>query len=255
MNSRNFVKTALMTAGVTLALQGCANMDVDTMMGMGAGALQAATFSDQDARNMAGEACEQMDAQAKIAPASHAYSKRLAKLVAPLGHQVNGVPLNYKVYLTDEVNAWAMANGCIRVYSGIMDKMNDNELQGVLGHEIGHVALGHSKRRMQTAYAASLARNVAARSGNSTLASLSASEAGALGEAFINAQFSQSQETQADNYSFDLLTEKKLNRMGLVTGFEKLAAMSGGGKGSLLASHPGADKRAENMRARLNAGQ
>ncbi|VTR30443.1 Uncharacterized metalloprotease yggG [Serratia fonticola] len=34
-----------------------------------------------------------------------------------------------------------MANGCIRVYSGLMDMMDDNEVEGVLGHEMGHVAL------------------------------------------------------------------------------------------------------------------
>jgi len=74
---------------------------------------------------------------------------------------VNGKTANYKVYMTKDVNAWAMANGCIRVYSGLMDLMNDDELRGVIGHEIGHVALGHSKSRMQTAYAASAVRGLA----------------------------------------------------------------------------------------------
>ena len=44
-----------------------------------------------------------------------------------------------------------MANGCIRVYSGLMDMMTDAELQGVIGHEMGHVALSHSKKSMQAA--------------------------------------------------------------------------------------------------------
>lgn len=254
MKNRSVFKAGLFMLATTGLIQGCANMDTANMMELGSSALQVAMFSDQEARSMANEACQQMDAQAKVAPASHAYSQRLNRVMAPLGSQINGVPLNHKVYLDDEVNAWAMANGCIRVYSGIMDKMNDNELQGVLGHEIGHVALGHSKKRMQTAYAASLARQTAASSGNSTLASLSASEAGALGEAFINAQFSQSQESAADNFSFDLLTEKKLDRTGLVTAFEKMAAM-GGNQSSLLSSHPASDKRAQNMRTRLNASQ
>ncbi len=39
--------------------------------------------------------------------------------------------------MTSNVNAWAMANGCVRVYSGLMDMMNDNEIEGVLGHELG----------------------------------------------------------------------------------------------------------------------
>ena len=45
--------------------------------------------------------------------------------------------------MTKEVNAWAMANGCIRVYSGLMDMMTNNEVEAVLGHEMGHVAHVH----------------------------------------------------------------------------------------------------------------
>jgi putative metalloprotease len=59
--------------------------------------------------------------------------------------------VNYKVYETKDVNAFAMANGCIRVYSGLMDMMNDNEVEAVIGHEMGHVALGHVKKGMQVA--------------------------------------------------------------------------------------------------------
>jgi putative metalloprotease len=59
--------------------------------------------------------------------------------------------VNYKVYMAKDVNAFAMANGCIRVYSGLMDMMNDNEVEAVIGHEMGHVALGHVKKGMQVA--------------------------------------------------------------------------------------------------------
>ena len=31
-----------------------------------------------------------------------------------------------------EMNAFAMANGCIRVYSGLMDMMTDNEVEAVI---------------------------------------------------------------------------------------------------------------------------
>ena len=36
--------------------------------------------------------------------------------------------------------------------------MTDNEVEGVLGHEMGHVALGHSRKRMQVAYSTTAAR-------------------------------------------------------------------------------------------------
>ncbi len=32
-----------------------------------------------------------------------------------------------------------------------MDLMNDNEVEAVIGHEMGHVALGHVKKGMQVA--------------------------------------------------------------------------------------------------------
>jgi putative metalloprotease len=147
-----------------------------------------------------------------------------------------------------------MANGCIRVYSGLMDLMNDDELRGVIGHEIGHVALGHSKARMQTAYTASAARSLANAAGGMA-AQLSQSQAGDLAEKFVNAQFSQSQESAADSYSFDLLSERKLERKGLVTGFQKLAKLNGGQTtSSLLSSHPPSIERAAAMQRRLDSG-
>src|SRR5260370_10808818 len=73
---------------------------------------------------------------------------------------------------------------------------------------------------------------------------MSRSQAGDLGEKFINAQFSQSQESAADDYSFDLLTEKKMSRQGLVTSFQKLAKLSAGSGGSsILSSHPPSEQR------------
>ena len=141
----------------------------------------------------------------KIAAPGSKYDARLQKLAKSLGASVNGQPANYKVYITKDVNAWAMANGCIRVYSGLMDMMNDDEVLGVVGHEIGHVALGHSKKAMQTAYTVSAARDAADAAGGATVAALNKSQLGNLTEKFINAQFSQSQESAADDYSFDLI--------------------------------------------------
>jgi putative metalloprotease len=81
---------------------------------------------------------------------------------------------------------WVMANGCVRVYSGLMDMMND----GAVGHEMGHVLLGHAKKAMQVACATSVARSVAS-SAAGVAGALSGSQLGDLSEKLINAQFSQ----------------------------------------------------------------
>ncbi len=230
-----------------MSLVGCKSMSADSIASLGMKGLSAATLSDDDVRTLSQKGCAQMDAKAKIAPAKSAYTKRLNKIVKALGNNVNGTPINYKVYITKDVNAWAMANGCVRVYSGLMDKMTDNEIQGVLGHELGHVALGHSKKALQVAYATEIALEAASASGNSTVAAISQSEIGALAAAVVNSQFSQKQEKDADNFSFDYLTERKINPIGLATAFEKL----GGGNASILSTHPSNQDRIDNIRNRI----
>lgn len=144
-----------------------------------------------------------------------------------------------------------MANGCVRVYSGLMDMMNDNEVEGVLGHEMGHVALGHSRKAMQVAYAAVAARTAAASAGG-VVEQLSASQVAALGEKLVNSQFSQHQESQADDFSYDLLKKRGIKTEGLATSFEKLAKL-GGSESSMFDSHPPSAERAQHIRDRIAA--
>jgi Zn-dependent protease with chaperone function len=242
--------TLLSTCAAAL-IAGCAGSNVNGLVDAGGSLFKAATLSDADVKTLSEQACAESDKENKIAPANSPYTKRLAAIMA--GLKDSGVPVQAKVYLTKDVNAWAMANGCVRVYSGLMDMMNNDEVRGVLGHEIGHVALGHSKSQMQVAYTAVAARGALAASANGTVAALSQSQLGDLSEKLINAQFSQAQETAADDYSFDLLTKNKANRQGLVTAFEKLAKLDGG-KSGMFDSHPGSADRAKRMQSRLAKG-
>lgn len=240
----------LLALTLTTLLSGCQNFNTAALMQSGAQAFQAATLSDDQVKELSNQSCQQMDAQSQIAPASSTYSQRLAKISAALGDNIEGTPANYKVYVTKDVNAWAMANGCIRVYSGLMDMMNDNEVEGVLGHEMGHVALGHSRKAMQVAYAATAARTAAASVGG-VAASLSQSQLGDLGEQLINSQFSQRQESEADDYSYDFLRKRGVSPAGLATSFEKLAKMEAGRESSMFDDHPASAARAQHIRDRM----
>lgn len=237
---------------ITSALMGCKSLSVDNAIGFGAQAFQTATLSDDDIRQLSSKSCQEMDNQAKIAPANSKYTQRINKIANKLGHDINGVKTNYKVYLSNEQNAWAMANGCIRVYSGLMDIFTDNEIEGVLGHEIGHVALGHSKKAIQVAYSTAIARDVIASTTSGAVAALTQSQLGDLAQQVINSQFSQSQEMAADNFSFDYLKTRGIKRDGLLSSFEKFAKMDGSSSTSLLSSHPSSTKRADNIRKRLS---
>ncbi|UHC86821.1 M48 family metallopeptidase [Klebsiella michiganensis] len=246
------IRSALLALGIAATLTGCQNMDSNGLLSSGAEAFQAYSLSDKQVKTLSDKACQEMDAKATIAPASSEYSKRLSKIAAALGDNINGQPVNYKVYQTKDVNAFAMANGCIRVYSGLMDLMNDNEVEAVIGHEMGHVALGHVKKGMQVALGTNAVRAAAASAGG-IVGSLSQSQLGDLGEKLVNSQFSQRQESEADDYSYDLLRKRGINPAGLATSFEKLAQLEAGRQSSMFDDHPASEARAQHIRDRMKA--
>lgn len=250
------IRTASWLVVVSVAASmGCSkvgSMDSNTLLNSGMNLVKAVTLTDADVKALADAACAESDRLNQTASAKSKYAVRLGKIMKKFGTTIDGTPIDAKVYLVKDVNAFAMANGCVRVFAGLMDMMNDDEVRGVVGHEMGHVALGHTRKAMQTAYTAAAARGVAA-SGTGVVAQLSQSQLGDFTEALVNAQFSQSQETAADDYSFDLLTKLKLKREGLVTAFQKLAKLDNGEK-SMLSSHPSSPERAKHIEDRIKKG-
>ena len=174
------IRALLVAMSVATVLTGCQNMDSNGLLSSGAEAFQAYSLSDAQVKTLSDQACQEMDSKATIAPANSEYAKRLTTIANALGNNINGQPVNYKVYMAKDVNAFAMANGCIRVYSGLMDMMTDNEVEAVIGHEMGHVALGHVKKGMQVALGTNAVR-VAAASAGGIVGSLSQSQLGDLG--------------------------------------------------------------------------
>ncbi len=208
---------------------------------------QAMSVSDADLAQMVSKEVAVMDQQNKVCDANDPYTIRLLQLTKNM-KDANGIPLNFKVYQTTEYNAFACPDGSVRVYSALMDVMDDNELLGVIGHEIGHVALRHSKKAWRSALLRSAASDAIA-SQSTTWATLSDSNLGALTSAALSAKHSRSHETEADDYGYDFLKKSGRNPMALAVAFEKLKAMSGQKNSQynqLLAafsSHPDFDKR------------
>jgi len=82
-------------------------------------------------------------------PAVAGYVDRIGhKLVATLGPQ----QFDYHFYVVQHpaLNAFAVPGGYVFVFSGLLAHLsNDDELAGVLGHEIGHVSAHHIVRQQQ----------------------------------------------------------------------------------------------------------
>lgn len=247
MNRRT--RYIVMAAIAGLSAAAAAN-DLRGLFGAGKDLVKAATLSD--AEIMAGSrlAVQEMDKEAPVAPAASQYAKRLAKLTAGLQNE-DGLKLNFAVYESPEVNAFATPDGSIRVYSGLMDLMTDDELRGVIGHEIGHAKLGHSKSQMQKALVLSAGNKLADASGSRHARTIAANAETI--KTVLKAQFSQADEIASDDYGFEFLRKHRHDVRAMASAFRKLAELDAGGRNPLTSSHPDPASRAERMLARAAA--
>lgn len=238
--------TGVLALGLTASLPSVA-FDLSKAIGAAGSVFQAATLTDGQVKAYATQMALQSDKTNSVAPASSAYGKRLARIIK--GWQnTDGLKLNFKVYQNKEVNAFAMADGTVRLNTGLLDMMTDDEVRFVLGHEIGHVKLGHSKSQLTKSLLTSAVIQGAA-STSGSVGQLADGQLGGLLEQFANAQFSQSDESAADAYGLQLLTAKKVNPQAAVSALDKLASL--GDSGGLMSSHPSSKKRADNIRKQI----
>jgi len=244
--SKHRVLLGFLAAFLMFALQANSHVSANSLLGAAKDLAKAATLGPNEVKELGKATADAMDAKNKVAPAGNPYAKRLNKIVASLRNEA-GLNLNYKVYLTNQVNAFACPDGSIRVFSGLMDMMTDDELYFVIGHEIGHVAGGDSANKLKLAYTASGARK-AAGAASGVVGSLSQSQLGNLGEALINSQFSQSQEYKADAYGLALMQKNGKNQQAAVTALRKLATP--GSAPSMFDTHPEPGKRADAVAAK-----
>ncbi|MBB4806473.1 putative metalloprotease [Chryseobacterium defluvii] len=208
---------------------------------------KALTFTNEDAIKLSKESVDYMDKNNPVAGPKDPYTIRLNKLFAKHKSQ-DGLNLNYKVYKVKDINAFACADGSVRVFSGLMDIMTDNELLAVIGHEIGHVKNQDTKDAIKSAYMKAVALD-AASSASSTVATLNNSQVGKMANAFLEASHSKKQESEADTYSYDFMKANKYDVVGAYTAFKKLALLSQGSAQSgfqkMFNSHPDSEKRAQ----------
>lgn len=247
MNGKAAGKIAF-TLALAFAASTTSAQDLGRALGAGSKLVKGSTLSEQEVKQSATQACAHMDRVNPVAPAGNPYAKRLATIVKGLGNE-DGLNLDFKVYLVPDVNAFAMANGCVRVFAGLMDKFSDDEVRGVIGHEIGHVKLGHSLSKMRTALLTAGAREGVAASGKGRASDIAASQVGGLAESVVNSQFSQKEELAADQYGYHFMIRHSYDPNAMVSMFKKL-----GGSGGLVSSHPASPKRVKNIETLIAKG-
>lgn len=140
---------------------------------------------------------------------------------------------------SETLNAFCTPGGYIYVYTGIIKFLDsEDQLAGVMGHEIAHAALRHSTRQMTKLYGISALTSVVTGNGNPGML-----EQIALG--LVSLKFSRSHETEADEYSVIYLCETGYNAAGAAGFFEKMEGA--GSPPEFLSTHPNPGNRVEKI--------
>ena len=253
---RNFLKGALLITLLASASGANAQFNLKKAVNSATKAVQAFTLSDAQMADYVKESVNWMDTHNPVLPDDNPYVVRLMTLTDGITN-ADGIPLNFKVYDVIDVNAFACPDGSVRVFSSLMDIMTDDELMGVIGHEIGHVMKHHSKNAFKTELLTGALKDAVASTGGKA-AALTDSQLGTLGTALINAKYSQKQEKEADDCGYDFLVANGRNPWGMVMAFEKLESLEGQSGNSssyiskMFSSHPETKDRIKKMSERAS---
>ena len=157
----------------------------------------------------------------------------------------------FKVVNTSDINAFALPGGFVYVNRGLIEAADtENELVGVLGHEIGHVVARHGAEQAQRMSISNLGLRVL----DSILGGGTAGRLGSMAAQMATAgtfmTFSRDAEREADRLGARNVAAGGHNPEGMITFFEKLGTLRQSDSNivqNFFASHPDPRERVENI--------
>jgi len=172
---------------------------------------------------------------------------RVRRVMLPLLRVTNRrLPLNdIRVSIVDnqEINAASAGDGQYYVTTALLSQANDEELRGVLAHEIAHEDLGHPARAQLVGAGVGIGVALLEQflPGSSALAPL----AGSL----ITNNYTRPMELEADRHAVDLLQRAGYSKQTMIDTLSWLARHNGDSGGGFLSSHPATSERIQALRA------
>ena len=219
--------------GAALALAGCTS--VANMVGYDTATL------NQDAANHYTQVMQKAHSQQVLDTVSstsqriHAVFNRLK----PYANQANrtGVPFQWQmsVIRSNEMNAWAMPGGKMAMYTGMVERLQltDDEIAAVVGHEMVHALLEHSKK--------AIGGQVLTGLGASILADATGVDSNLVGlgsDLIATKPFSRYQENEADAGGVRLMAFAGYNPQAAISVWEKMNQVGGSASVAVLSTHP-----------------
>jgi predicted Zn-dependent protease len=196
---------------------------------------------------------------------------QVVEYVSEIGHRVaahaNNGDYKFTFFVVDDpsINAFALPGGYIGVHTGLLEATrNEDELAGVLAHEIAHVTQRHiaravtaNKRQSLLSTAVMLGAMVAGALGGldgDAMAGAIAVAQGASAQAQIN--FTRVHEHEADRIGMSALADAGFNPDGMASFFEVISRSAGPSQSRVpefLRTHPVSSSRIAEARSRARS--
>ena len=184
--------------------------------------------------------------------------KQLLKPIQRLADALDLESISVNIYEIEPINGLAAPDGKIFITRGFYNKFTSGEITGselasVIAHELGHVALGHSRRRMIDFSGQNALRMALGSMLSRIIPGLGGIIANVLSN-LLMARLSRTDEFEADEYASALMMKSGIGVEHQISMFEKLEKLSGNNANlqpAWLLSHPKTKKRIEKIQENL----
>ena len=173
--------------------------------------------------------------------------ERLRRIMLPLIRASNqsrrAGEISVQVVNDPSINAGSAGGGQFLVTTGLLRRANDDQLRGVLAHEIAHDDLGHPAKMQILGTGLSLGAVLLNRifPGSGNFAPI----AGQL----IVSSYSRPQELEADRHAVTILRRAGYDKNVMIRTLNWIIRVEGNSGGGLLSSHPATDERIRALRS------
>ncbi|MGA7615512.1 MAG: M48 family metalloprotease [Thermoanaerobaculia bacterium] len=161
------------------------------------------------------------------------------------------LPWHFTILDTPMVNAMALPGGYVYITRGMLERINsDDELAGVLGHEITHVTARHAAEQISRSQLAQFGLVLGAVVAGPEAAQ-QYGQLAQVGLQLLFQKYSRSQESQADRIGTKYVAESGFNPIGSERMLMTLARMDTGPSSPVdryFASHPDPAKRVRDVK-------
>jgi beta-barrel assembly-enhancing protease len=153
---------------------------------------------------------------------------------------------------SENLNAFATPGGHIYVFTGLINYLDsEDQLAGVLGHEIAHADKRHSIKQLQKQYGISFIMSLFLGENAGQLETIVAQLAGQM----AGLKFSRDYERESDNYSVEYLAATNYYACDGAAGFfQKMQTLEQrGNPPEFISTHPSPGNRIQDIKAKAKA--